>query len=164
MSVARPLPSPLEVTIRPITPGDRDALANAFGRLSPASRYRRFLTPKPSLSPAELDYLTDVDHHRHEAIVAVDAEDGRIIGVARYAPLAPLEADFAIVVADEAQGRGLGTSIAYRLLAQASANGLTRLRASTLADNRAARALLRRLGFRVRGLDHGVLELELRLA
>jgi RimJ/RimL family protein N-acetyltransferase len=164
MSAARPLISPLDVTIRPITPGDRDALAHAFGRLSPASRYRRFLMPKPSLSPAELDYLTDIDHRRHAAIVAVHAEDGRIIGVARYAPLAPLEADFAIVVADEAQGRGLGTSISYRLLAQASANGLTRLHASTLADNRAARALLRRLGFRVRGLEQGVLELELRLA
>ena len=162
MPAARPLSAPFPVTVRAIAPGDREALARAFRRLSPASRHRRFLMPKSSLSTAELDDLTDVDHRRHEAILAVDGH-GRIIGMARYAPLAALEADFAIVVADEAQGRGLGTSIAYRLLAAAAANGLTRLRASTLADNHPARALLRRLGFRVVGLDHGVLELELRL-
>lgn len=163
MSLARPLPAPAQLTIRPIDPADRDALRDAFGRLSPTSRHRRFLTPKSSLSPAELDHLTEVDHRSHEAIVALHPADGRILGVARYAPLAPLEADFSIVVADEAQGRGIGTALAYRLLGQAAAAGLLRLRAATLADNHPARALLRRLGFTVRGLDHGVLELELRL-
>ena len=163
MPLARPLSAPVQLTIRPIAPGDRDALRDAFGRLSPTSRYRRFLMPKPSLSPAELAYLTEVDHRRHEALVALDADAGRILGVARYAPLAPLEADFSIVVADEVQGRGIGTTLAHRLLAQAAATGLVRLRATTLAENRPARALLRRLGFTVRGMDHGVLEFQLRL-
>ena len=43
-----------------------------FHRLSPESRQSRFLTGKPSLTPAEVHYFTEVDHHDHEALVAVD--------------------------------------------------------------------------------------------
>src|SRR4051812_7943055 len=70
--------------VRSVTPADRDRIAAAFEGLSPESRYRRFLGPKPKLSASELTYLTDIDHRSHEALAAVDSED-RIVGVARYA-------------------------------------------------------------------------------
>ena len=73
------------VRTRQIRPADREALADGFARLSAKSRYRRFLGPKPTLSQRELRYLTEVDHVTHEAIVAFDAADGRMVGVARYA-------------------------------------------------------------------------------
>ena len=57
------------VVIRPIEPDDREALAAAFERLSPESRYRRFFAPVSRLSERDLDYLTCVDHHDHEALV-----------------------------------------------------------------------------------------------
>jgi hypothetical protein len=71
------------LTIRPIAATDRDALAESFERLSPESRYLRFFSAISQLSSAQLDYLTDVDHHDHEALVAVDDATGDIVGVAR---------------------------------------------------------------------------------
>ena len=66
--------------VRPIVPADREPLADAFDRLSDRSRHQRFLAPKPRLSARELDYLTDVDHVTHEALVAIDETTGDIVG------------------------------------------------------------------------------------
>lgn len=150
--------------VRPIGPEDRDALADAFARLSPESRLRRFLAPKPKLSQRELTYLTDIDHVSHEAIGAFD-EDGRMVAIARYATVAPedREAEIAVTVADEWQRRGLGTALAAKIVAAARDNAFTRLTASTMTENGPALALLRRLGFRPAGSSSGVLEFQLPL-
>src|SRR4051794_6238221 len=71
------------VRVRPIEPGDRRALVEAFERLSPETRYRRFFGPVNELSPRILDHLTLVDHADHEALVAVD----RAGAVVRGGPL-----------------------------------------------------------------------------
>jgi len=60
------------VDVRPLERGDRQGLAAAVRRLSDQTRYLRFATAKPRLTKRELDFLVDVDHHRHEAIVAID--------------------------------------------------------------------------------------------
>ncbi len=152
------------VDVRPIGGRDRDAFSAWFGRLSDESRRRRFLGPKPKLSARELTYLTEVDHVSHTALVAVDAS-GRLIGEARYATADPGDrtADFAVTVADEWQGRGVGTRLAARLIEAARSNGMTRLTALTLWDNGAAISLLRRLGFLRAGYDGDALEFELAL-
>lgn len=147
--------------VRPLTRADRDRLAAAFGRMSERSRLRRFLGPKPKLSGPELTYLTDVDHVTHEALAAVDPDDGAIVGVARYAmePDAPGTADMALFVVDAWQGQGIGTTLGSRLVTRADANGIARLTATTFADNRAARAVMRKLGFTTVGIGAGVVEL-----
>jgi RimJ/RimL family protein N-acetyltransferase len=152
------------VHVRPIGSRDRDAFSAWFGRLSDESRRRRFHGPKPRLSSRELTYLTEVDHVNHTALVAVDAS-GQLIGEARYATARPGEptADFAVTVADEWQGRGVGSRLAARLVEHARANGLTRLTAITLWENGAAIALLHRLGFLRIGFDGDALEYELAL-
>jgi RimJ/RimL family protein N-acetyltransferase len=152
------------VHVRPIDSRDRDAFSAWFGRLSDESRRRRFLGPKPRLSSRELTYLTEVDHVRHTALVAVD-DSGKLIGEARYATAEPGDrtADFAVTVADEWQGRGVGTRMAARLIEAARANGMTRLTAITLWDNAAALALLHRLGFLRTGYDGDAIEYELAL-
>ena len=63
------------VLIRPVSPADAGLLADGFTRLSPESRRLRFLTAKDELRPAELRYLTDVDHYDHEAIGALDRSE-----------------------------------------------------------------------------------------
>ena len=68
--------------LRAIEIDDRDRIAALFARLSPQSRYRRFLSPKLKLTPRELSQLTDIDHIHHVAIAAVDDRDGSIVGVA----------------------------------------------------------------------------------
>src|SRR5205814_593277 len=140
--------------------------AALFARLSPESRYRRFLSPKVRLSDKELRYFTEIDHVRHEALAAVDGDDGSIVGVARYVQCSdrPCVADLAIEVADDVQRRGIGLMLAGALVQRARENGLAGLVATTLWENRAARALVRRLGFRARGGRGVEIELELSLA
>ena len=150
---------------RPISSHDRDRLARLFAQLTPESRYRRFLSPKRRLTPQELMYLTDIDHVTHEAIAAIEQRDGSIVGVGRYAQFADREAvaDVAFTVADELQGMGIGTVLARCLVDRARANGFTLLTATTLWENRPARALLRRLRFRARASHGPEIELELEL-
>ena len=73
--------------LRPIGSDDRDQVAALFARLTPESRYRRFLSPKRELTPRELTFFTDIDHTNHEAIAAVDPHDGSIVGVGPLRPL-----------------------------------------------------------------------------
>lgn len=150
---------------RPVGSDDRDGLAGLFSRLTPESRRRRFLSPKPELTAQELAFLTDIDHVGHEAIAAVDQHDGSIVGVARYVRVADRVgvADVAVAVADEVQSMGIGTELAARLVRRARANGFTLLTATTLWENRRARALLRRLGFSARASHGSAIELELEL-
>jgi GNAT superfamily N-acetyltransferase len=151
--------------VRPIVPADREPLADAFDRLSDRSRRQRFLAPKPRLSARELDYLTDVDHVTHEALVVIDETTGDIVGVGRYATggAGGAAADMALAVVDAWQRRGIGHALAVRLVERARANGITRLTGTALADNLLVRALLDRLGFRVRSVSAGVVEVELDL-
>jgi GNAT superfamily N-acetyltransferase len=151
--------------VRPIVPADRQPLADAFDRLSDRSRRQRFLGPKPRLSARELDYLTDVDHVSHEALVAIDETSGQIVGIGRYAAGTPggVAADMALVVVDDWQRRGIGHGLAVRLVERARANGIARLTGTAFADNFHVRAILDRLGFRVRPIGGGVLEAELDL-
>jgi RimJ/RimL family protein N-acetyltransferase len=151
--------------LRPLRTDDRAGLAALFAGLTPESRYRRFLSPKHELTPRELTYLTDIDHLHHEAFAAVDPRDGSIVGVGRYVHHADRAgvAAVAVEVADELQGMGIGTALARHTVRGARANGFGLLTATTLWANRPAQALLRRLGFRARGSDGGVIDLELEL-
>jgi GNAT superfamily N-acetyltransferase len=151
---------PLEV--RPIAPSDRARLAEAFEKLSERARRQRFLGAKPRLSAVELTYLTDVDHREHEALAAIDPSDGSLVAIARYAtpPGESGTADMAITVLDAWHGQGIGRILGSMLVDCAAANGIARLTATTFEDNRPARSLLRRLGFRTVGLGTGVIELE----
>ena len=104
-----------ELTIRPVQPADKRLLADAFTRLSDESRYRRFFSPVHELDAEQLAYLTELDHHDHEALLALDARDGACVGVARFVRVAPAVAEPAVVVADQWQHRGLGTALLERL-------------------------------------------------
>jgi ribosomal protein S18 acetylase RimI-like enzyme len=157
--------SPAGLVLRPIEPADRGALLAAFERLSPLSRYRRFLTPKPRLTGAELRFLTEPDPAEHRALVAVDPCDGAIVGVARFVRWhgSPDAADVAIAVIDDWQRRGVGHTLMRELIGVARRDGLARLTATTLVDNRAARGLLRALGFVVAGIAGETMDVALEL-
>jgi nucleotide-binding universal stress UspA family protein/RimJ/RimL family protein N-acetyltransferase len=134
------------VDVRPVEPDDRAALAAGFERLSPESRYRRFFGPMPELSERFLDYLTRVDHHDHEALVAIDPETGDGVGVARYVRTKPDAAEPAVAVIDDWQGRGVAPVLLERLVDRARDEGIERFEAPVLASNREAIAVLERLG------------------
>ena len=148
--------------LRPLEPSDRAEVAGFFQGLSPESRYRRFLSPKPVLSQRELTYLTVVDHRWGEALAALEPRECAIVGVAHYGGEVgrPGVADVAVVVADEWQQQGIGTALGRSLIARARVNGFRRLTATTMWENRPARALLRGLGFYARASQGHLIELE----
>ena len=134
------------VEIRALEPEDRQTIADGFERLSPESRYRRFFAPMPHLSKRDLDYLTRIDHHDHEAIVAFDEATGDGVGVARYVRTGPDVAEPAITVVDSWQGRGIGSRLLQRLAERAREEGIRRFEAPVLANNADAIRVLERLG------------------
>jgi RimJ/RimL family protein N-acetyltransferase len=136
------------VRVRPIRPEDKPRLLEAFDRLGRGSRYRRFLGHKKELSVDELASLTEVDHHDHEALAALDPETGEGLGVARYVrlPDRPNAAEAAVTVVDDWQGRGVGGLLLRLLAKRAREEGIREFDASLLTDNRAMLALFRRLG------------------
>jgi RimJ/RimL family protein N-acetyltransferase len=137
-----------EVLIRPVQGTDAPLLADGFARLSARSRQMRFLGTKNELSPAELRYFTEIDHHDHEALGAVDRANGRGVGVARYVRSAEdaQSAEVAVTVVDEWQGRGLGTELVAQLSERARGEGIRRFTALVAADNVAVAGLARTLG------------------
>lgn len=155
------------VDVRPARPDDRELLREGFERLSPESRYRRFLVPVTTISERWLTYLTDVDHHDHEALAALDPVTGRGVGVARYvrSERRPDVAEAAVVVADDWQGRGLGTLLLEVLAARAREEGITRFTALLLAQNDTMLVLLKHLGpVRVVDREVGTIEVEAELS
>ena len=157
-----------EVLISRITPTDAPLLADAFERLSAESRRLRFLGPKANLSAAELRYLTEIDGHNHEALVAIDPMTGRGVAIGRFVRdrSAPERAEVAITVADEWQGRGLGKVMLSHLVDRARREGVRKFTALVSMNNRAMYALLGRLdgSARVEHIGNGIAEWEIELA
>ena len=152
------------VLIRPIEPEDRELLRSGFDDLSERSRYLRFQSPLTELSDDQLAYLTVVDHHDHEALLAIDPERGDAVGVARFVRVGDRVAECAIVVADDWQNRGLGSELLERLVERAHEEGIERFTAVVLADNNDALRLLERLGDTVRRGTGSQIELEIELS
>jgi GNAT superfamily N-acetyltransferase len=140
-----------EVMLRLVGPEDKALLLEGFARLSPQARYRRFFSTKQHLSAQELRYFTEFDGVNHlglGAVVRGSNGSERGIAVARFVRASddPRAAEAAIVVLDEFQQRGLGKLLLERLVAAARERGIDRFRATTLAENPAARALMAELG------------------
>jgi GNAT superfamily N-acetyltransferase len=134
------------IFIRPIEPDDKAAVVSAFEKLSPESRYRRFFSPLGRLGARDLAYLTEVDHHDHEALIAHD-DLGEPLGVARYVRGAdPHKAEVAVAVVDEWHGRGVATALLTRLVDRAREEDVRIFTATILTDNRDAIGLMRSLG------------------
>jgi RimJ/RimL family protein N-acetyltransferase len=143
------LPEGAPVLIRPIRADDKRLLEEGLRRLSPESVQRRFLSPKRSFSRTELRYLTEVDGRNHVALVVEDPDESerRLIAVGRFVRLVgdPEAAEVAIVVADDWQGRRLGSLLAAELAAEARRVGIRRFTATMAADNRPAHRLMAKL-------------------
>ena len=145
------------VTIRPIVPADAPLLVDAFERLSLTSRHQRFLGSKTTLTPADLRRFTVVDHHDHEALIALSTADGRAVGVARYVRSSGSHrrADVAVTVIDEWHRRGLAHVLVERLAGRARAAGIEEVSALIADDNTGALALLRRFPGETSVVDGG---------
>jgi GNAT superfamily N-acetyltransferase len=143
---------------------DKKLLLKGFERLSPGSRYQRFLSARPELSEEMLRYLTEIDHHDHEAIAALEEKTGEGIGVARY--VRNLErsdtAEVAVTVIDDWQQKGLGTLLLQVLGARARAEGIRSFTALMLGSNQEMMDVLKALGpVRIVDQELGTIEIEM---
>ena len=153
------------VLIRPVRSTDASLIAEGFARLSERSRRMRFLGKKDELTAAELHYYANVDHHDHEALGALDPGSGRGVGVARYVRDADdrQAAEIALTIADDWQGRGLGTELLARLSQRAREEGIGRFTAVVASENVPMGMLLRTVGAVQTGRNFGTLEYEIAL-
>jgi acetyltransferase len=156
-----PYPTELETTltvkrgrrlrVRAIRPEDADAERAFVAGLSDESRYTRFMHHLQELTPQMLARFTQVDYDRELALIALHGKAAaeKIVAVARYVANPDGEsAEFAVVVADAWQGRGLAKAVMRMLIACAKTRGFLRLDGVILASNTAMLALMARLGFK----------------
>ena len=142
------------ITIRPTLPQDLELQREFFRSLSTEGRYRRFMVPLNELPEVVAQRFISIDYRSHVALLAEVFDDDReiMIGEARYVldEHDPATSEFALAVADDWQGRGIGRVLLARLEREAAASGIRRMLADTLYDNKAMRALAASSGYTVR--------------
>jgi len=147
------LPGGIVATIRPIRPEDAAIEAAFVHGLSEQSKFLRFMFGLRDLTPAMLSRFTQIDYDREMALIAViDTGQGeRQIGVVRYTTLPDEETcEFAIVVGDDWQGKGLARRMFTRLIEAARERRLKVMTGVTLRENARMIDLSRSLGFETR--------------
>jgi acetyltransferase len=143
-------PDGLDITIRPIKPEDADLEVDFVSRLSAETKYFRFMNTLRELPPAMVARLTQIDYDREMAFLAIIEEDGKEveIGVCRYAVNPDGEScEFAIVVADDWQHRGLARKLMGVLIETARNRGLNYMNGVFLANNDRMLRFVQSLGF-----------------
>jgi acetyltransferase len=160
-----PLPGGGEYTVRPIHPDDAQMLQDLVQGLSPESRYFRFVSSLTELPPSMLARFTLIDYDREMALVAVFkerranadgeiAETERLVGVSRYITNPDqTSCEFSLVVADDFNGKGLGSRLMQSIMDVAREKGLTEIDGLVLAKNAGMLKLMRGLGFSVKPFD-----------
>jgi acetyltransferase len=147
------LPGGVRVTVRPIRPEDAEIERDFVHALSEQSKFMRFMFGLRDLTPEMLSGFTQIDYDRELALIAVvETPAGeKQVGVVRYTTLPDEETcEFAIVVADEWQGKGLARRIFSHLIDAARARRLKTMTGVTLRENNRMIELSRRLGFQTR--------------
>ena len=141
------------VTIRPLRDGDTSTMAELFERLGSRSREKRFCGAKPRLSDNELTALARVDSERHVLVGYVDG-DSQPAGMARLVRDGA-SAEIAFEVADDYQGRGIGSVLARELASDARAAGIRELVATVCGDNPPVVSLLKKVAESLQVSWHG---------
>jgi GNAT superfamily N-acetyltransferase len=134
------------VELRPVDANDKPLLVEGMARLSPTSRRMRFMSATDQLSPAQLAYLTEIDHHSHLAWgVLIDGAPvalGRLIRL----PDRPEVAELGLTVVDQWQRRGIGYLLLTVLAEVGRSLGIRRIVFEALAENKAIIGLVDRFG------------------
>jgi GNAT superfamily N-acetyltransferase len=140
------------VVLRPALEQDVQRHVAYFEGLSKKSRYNRFFNPTAKITGKMLEYLLHADHRSHVALMAecTSGNTQTVIAEARYKVVADRgSAEFALSVADQFHGLGLGKLLLDRLACAASHAGLAHLAGDTLAMNDKMLRLARKTGFTV---------------
>jgi RimJ/RimL family protein N-acetyltransferase len=156
-----------KVTLRPVLPQDADIMQSFVRTLSEESRRNRFFRALRELPKDLLTRFTNVDYETHLALLAEVFVDGAevVVGEARYVRGDDSRAEFAVAVADEWHGKGIGRMLLNVLQQRAAAEGIAMIHGQTLPANGAMQAVARKAGFEIAPDpdEPGVLRLEKRI-
>jgi acetyltransferase len=158
LTTSWPLGLAHSITVRPIRPEDEDIEIEFIRCLSPESLYNRIFSNNLSLGREQLDRLTQIDFTRDMAIIATVTLGDREtqIGVTRYVRLEDgSSCEFAIAVADQWQGCGIGVRLLRELIAIAARSGIKQIVGDVLSTNAGMLALARKVGMRVHAHPDG---------
>ena len=150
--------------VRPIRPADAPLIQQFHDRQSKESIYLRFFAPLPHLSDRDAHRFANVDHHARVALV-MEADD-HLVGIARYDRVgdSPPRAEVAFNVADDFQGRGVGSVLLEHLVAIGQEGDIEEFTADVLPQNRKMLGVFSEAGFEVsRHFDDGVVALSFRI-
>ena len=151
--------------VRPIHPDDAQMLQDFVRRMSPESRYFRFVSTMRELSVKMLAKFTLIDYDREMALVAIhrertpDASGGfveteRIVGVSRYVTNPDMSTcEFSLAIADEFNGQGMGSRMMLSIMDVARSKGLSQIEGLVLTNNAPMLKLMRSLDFEIRKYD-----------
>lgn len=139
------------VFIRPIWPEDAERERRYIESLSEESRYFRFLGGMRTPSPELLHKLTNIDHERDAAYIALvrEGNDQRQVGAARYSLDADgVSCECAVSVSDDFRHRGLATLLMRHLIEHARAKGVRNMYSVDATENRTMWDFAEHLGFK----------------
>lgn len=150
-----------ELLLRPVLPGDDQRSSNAAVEFSTETIYRRFMSTRAP-SPALMHYLFEVDYVDHFVWVLVDGADGPVVADVRFVRSEDDadSAEIAFIVADDYQGRGIGSFLMEALIIAAHVGGVRRFTARLLAENGPMRSILDRFGAHFERDEPGVIATE----
>ncbi len=154
-----------KLLVRPIKPEDAPLLSDLFDSLSPQAIYFRFFTPLKSLPHSMLARFTQIDYDREIALVAIQDSkpEEKILGVSRVIlGRDQKSAEFAILVSDQWQGKGIGAELLKQCLSISKERNIQEVYGIVLAENTTMLALGRKLGFEIKRISGGS-EYELRI-
>lgn len=159
------------ILLRAIRADDKQRLIDGFHRLTGNSIYFRFFSGKKKLTQKELKYFTEIDFEHHVAIVAiiVNDEQEEIIGVGRYVELeakgTEKVAEVAFAIDDAHQHLGLGTILFEHIVRIAQNNGISKLVADVLLENKKMLEIFEHSGFKLdMTTEHGVIHIAFNIA
>ncbi len=141
-----------ELLIRPIRPEDAPLLLSLYESLSPHSIYMRFFTPLRSFQHSMLVRYTQIDYDREIALVAIQEIEGeeKMLGVARVIlDIKQRHGEFAVIVSDACQGKGIGAELLSQCLSIAKGRGIESVMGVVLTENTQMLALGKKLGFKI---------------
>jgi len=141
------------IFVRPVKPEDAPLFTALFKTLSPTTIYYRFFGALKELNPEMLARFTQIDYDREVALVAIDEDSASdcMLGVARIIGDPDGKAgEFAVLVGDAWQGKGIGSNLLEKCLSIAERQGFESVHGIVLHENRNMLALGKKLGFHIK--------------
>lgn len=160
----RTTPRGLEIFLRPVKISDEPLLKDFFYALSDNSMYQRFVSLRKDMPHERLQEFVVVDNARKTVILAVKRQEEKeiVLGMGQYSVDRSMHtAEIALVVSDEEQNKGIGTTLLSYLTYLAKRQGLLGFKASMLVDNKPMLHIFEKNGFEIQSISEGIHDLKL---